>query len=968
MDPTLLAALYVKDAFAGRLRFGLATTAVRSSRVHKLFKASISPAYIATLAIALFVTALLAFFEPPKTLRWPQPSYSPWVTTLHAISLAIIGADIAVYAFIYNGIKNYLRKKWHAVYFVLTCLSLVDFLLKVSGCGCPLRCLRGLLLLTRFHILRRICSAVVKEWRLLLYAFSVLLFIMFLTAAIGVHLLSDIHEEVLSSNTSDPDLSEEDLDMHKHDFVNLPFAFVAIFRLLTTENYPKVMSISVARNPAATAYFIGGWYFLSFIFLGLMTALIVENYWARTKAKILTESRKERLGLLRAFSLLDKDGCGFINRQIWNELLSHLMPHASNTEKRVRFAMLDSRQTGEIDWKSFLQIGLQLELRLQKVVPQRRLDSFTKVGFLFNCFLCAPRRQTMSVINHLDTFLTFGQLILLLVTHPQNYDAAFIKCTISLVMMGISVIAFILRVRLSDLRKFHSFAADWSMLSDALIFLICVGLFIAMYIGNANGGTWGLHKSSEYSPFDLAFICELLLGVRLLWKLKALQGFAPLLLNMTPIIASLTVIFGVVLIFFATVGMEIFSDVTVDIPGLKPDSNLYQGESYFGNFHLSLLTMTQVLISNDWHSLDEALGNGIDENGLRSDARTVGSAIFFCTAFFTIHMILYPVLLVLATNSLTTFSAAAKHSQYRADGRGQSQTSKSGRPSGPDLKRGMYASFKELVRIRTMSKSMNQIHREDTSSSTSSKRSKCSCSTSSPKIRRIPSPPSTRNNRSPSKHISESESPPEGESVSEPLPDEDTKSELRPKQPYQSSQNGILEDTIHQEATSSTLSAPSCFFVHMRKTKHYSVGGWRRDLIRSELGDMTEEEMRTMQQRGILDTREIVRLWQAKRPPHSKWLKVSVRRLFSLVNANKNVINNDPSVCDNQKQNEFSVPSHANVDKRRNSLIRSCTASDRQKFLKEFKNVRSRSLVDLQQVLEEGVSDGNYLIVPGLTQ
>lgn len=35
----------------------------------------------------------------------------------------------------------------------------------------------------------------------------------------------------------------------------------------------------------------------------------------------------------------------------------------------------------------------------------------------------------------------------------------------------------------------------------------------------------------------------------------------------------------------------------------------------------------------------------------------------------------------------------------------------------------------------------------------------------------------------------------------------------------------------------------SCFYVHMLKTKHYRAGGWRRDLMRNEMGDIGPAEL-----------------------------------------------------------------------------------------------------------------------------
>jgi len=76
--------------------------------------------------------------------------------------------------------------------------------------------------------------------------------------------------------------------------------------------------------------------------------VIVDSYWAVSKKQIIAEGKKERQGLMRAFELLHRRK-GHFGMRVWEKFLKELMPKASVTEARVRFAMLDLNQVSRTD-------------------------------------------------------------------------------------------------------------------------------------------------------------------------------------------------------------------------------------------------------------------------------------------------------------------------------------------------------------------------------------------------------------------------------------------------------------------------------------------------------------------------------------------------------------------------------------------------------------------------------------------
>ena len=80
------------------------------------------------------------------------------------------------------------------------------------------------------------------------------------------------------------------------------------------------------------------------------------------------------------------------------------------------------------------------------------------------------------------------------------------------------------------------------------------------------------------------------------------------------------------------------------------------------------------------------------------------------------------------------------------------------------------------------------------------------------------------------------------------------------------------------------------FYVHMRKSKNYTPGGWRRDLMRSELGDVDIAEVSGLTDNGRRDAETVLRLWRqnsdadatAPTPSVQNWQRAMRRSLTAV--------------------------------------------------------------------------------------
>lgn len=80
--------------------------------------------------------------------------------------------------------------------------------------------------------------------------------------------------------------------------------------------------------------------------------------------QVLSERKKEWKGLLKCFSLLDKEERGHIGMQRWAEFLKILRPAAGKAEVKFYFELMDRDRSGELDMFDFLDMREILQLRM----------------------------------------------------------------------------------------------------------------------------------------------------------------------------------------------------------------------------------------------------------------------------------------------------------------------------------------------------------------------------------------------------------------------------------------------------------------------------------------------------------------------------------------------------------------------------------------------------------------------------
>jgi hypothetical protein len=91
-------------------------------------------------------------------------------------------------------------------------------------------------------------------------------------------------------------------------FQSVPKAFVHMFTLFTTENFPDFTQPAFVTNSATFVYFLSFMYVGLFFLMPVLLAMNVSFYMEYTEKQIRSERKKEWQGLMKAFSMIDKEG------------------------------------------------------------------------------------------------------------------------------------------------------------------------------------------------------------------------------------------------------------------------------------------------------------------------------------------------------------------------------------------------------------------------------------------------------------------------------------------------------------------------------------------------------------------------------------------------------------------------------------------------------------------------------------
>ena len=518
---------FTQDAMDGRQKNGKGGLFFRSWFVQLSFLININKYWVKFIYMLSICHCLLAIWEP-VTRGGSTPA---WVSAMELVFICMFMTDVAL-KMVYVGFKKYLTKTQHRLQTGVTFCYLIDWCLYVFGGIEPRfsRFLRPGILMVRNRDLRRTVNSLIKMLPDLLALFLGLGCYIIFFGLLGIHLFQGNYNDY----NAPPGADEYTIP---GSFDNIGSAFLRLYVLFSTENYPEIALPAFHYSKWSILYFVTFMYFGTFVLHSVLLATIVAIYLDAAKKTVTKERKKEWKTLATAFTLLD--GChggqgakrGYIEIDVWNQLMQAMRPDGTEVEYLFLFGLLDRESKNKIDTIDFLDLREITQLRLQKHKENHRthpgLDN-SWVAALNNSKRAAQASQGIIVLNTIISCV-----------HWKNIDRDVEQ---TLVTVNIVLYAFMLAGVFVQLT-----AEGWEVYMEKgykiLDFCIVIGSLPLYVIAVV-----------DFDLIGLAVFANMLMFMRLCWRMEAGKNLLSMLSRIIPPMFYMTLFVLCAMYVFAIIG------------------------------------------------------------------------------------------------------------------------------------------------------------------------------------------------------------------------------------------------------------------------------------------------------------------------------------------------------------------------------------------------------------------------------
>jgi len=395
------------------------------------------------------------------------------------------------------------------------------------------------------------------------------------------------------------------------NFKNFPLAFISMYVLFTTENYPDIMDPAYEQNKIYSVFFCSFLMLVMFFLGNLAIPTLYRAFKTNHHREALHGRILERTALLAAFQLLDIERKGYIEVDRFKDVLSRIRPdmfykHGEEKEKGMAKTMFIelSRTDPErrklypidffrccevilVDWRvSRLDSGKNLydrvcgselkhfRLKLQIVLESMIFDKITLGLCTLVTFSTAfynsgvVSNELISCVGKTYVYMCLAELLLKLyaigfkelwIKWPTKYDIIVITVSCLAQVGGIFADEFADVVGHNELSKFLQ-----------------------------------TYRSSMGSLFIISRFARVIFVSNHLRKLRVVLTIYPFMANSM----ILTLLF---LYFWALGGMYLFGEIDLSSDLVTQCSAEYESSVDFSNFAAANMRLFQILTSSNWH-------------------------------------------------------------------------------------------------------------------------------------------------------------------------------------------------------------------------------------------------------------------------------------------------------------------------------------------------------------------------------
>eukprot|EP00485_Elphidium_margaritaceum_P005018 CAMPEP_0202692366 /NCGR_PEP_ID=MMETSP1385-20130828/6762_1 /ASSEMBLY_ACC=CAM_ASM_000861 /TAXON_ID=933848 /ORGANISM="Elphidium margaritaceum" /LENGTH=1838 /DNA_ID=CAMNT_0049347889 /DNA_START=84 /DNA_END=5600 /DNA_ORIENTATION=- len=442
-------------------------------------------------------------------------------------------------------------------------------------------------------------------------------------------------------------------------------ALIALFVLLTTENFPDVWWPTWLSNDGSTFF----WFFLVYILiavfflLNLFSAVVYHAYQNIIYRLDVVDEQRETQALKVAWICLDTGETGFIGYQKFESLLYRLKPEYTDFEVGVICKLLDpdNRKLIKAEDFSFMVINvLYLSISRKTTNKDEELKLYLqRIGSA--CPNCTHACVCINPYEVLTFFTSDSWKYILLIVQAVDILALLsyhmypeICNMIDLVCSFVFLLALAMDFLLNYMASLKTYLKSTvNRLYFGLTLIQTVGSWTALIEGDRS---W----LSALRFFGILRV--LIVGVFALTKIKYLRTSLTRTLTQTVIFMIpifMRIVFHIVVVLmymYMIVGMELFVSPDESSWGTDRCQSYLQVQNdpyaLFCDAEMALVTLTQLITTNNW--------NAIMYQAMETTGNPV-VALYFCTFFFIGPILAVSLLLAMFFNMFFGVAMQSEH-------------------------------------------------------------------------------------------------------------------------------------------------------------------------------------------------------------------------------------------------------------------------------------------------------------------
>mmetsp|Transcript_2466 Transcript_2466/g.3547 ORF Transcript_2466/g.3547 Transcript_2466/m.3547 type:complete len:1495 (+) Transcript_2466:43-4527(+) len=459
-------------------------------------------------------------------------------------------------------------------------------------------------------------------------------------------------------------------------FSSFEETLIALFVLLTTENYPEVSIPAYMAEHLYQTYFILFWLLGEAFLLQLLIAFIFDVYKGLMENWALQQMWNERFALHCAFECLDLSRDGKISHKAFIQLLEKLKPEWNQMQRETLFKLMDSNGNRLLEEAEFLDLCDFIKVDIKELEEDfivgasatLNLKPTSTYSGSFNLF-CCPEYGSLLIFEFFKGNIHFyivNLLIILdsfiLVAYAFNPENAGVTNVLQVIMWSIIALDHVLSIYCLGLPYL---ALKWTLV-DILIDLITFGGIISLFTTNRLFGFlrfFGLFRTLRLARLFEVWIQSTKEKARIREQTKEFEvdvmkldktekekkqiidlkreqltlqaarketiTILDTMINMIPWFIFMCIAMVCVLMYtYAIIGIEAFPSDNPSCNGVTWIN--YRPRSRFCDFQAGLLTLLQIVTTSNWH---EIMYGAMDETG-----STVVSLYFISFYFLAVIM------------------------------------------------------------------------------------------------------------------------------------------------------------------------------------------------------------------------------------------------------------------------------------------------------------------------------------------